>query len=388
MSIYFDNGATTINKPKEVAKAVYETMISGDYGNPGRGSHDFSLNSFRAVNEVRGKIKKLLKADESYEVAFTNNSTAALNMMIKGLIQPNDHVITTSWEHNAVLRPLYQLEKIGVSFDCLEASSITGQIDLSQLSHLLKENTSTLVVVHGSNVTGNVIDLEKISDFCKANHLQLIVDASQTMGQFPISLEDNNVTALCFTGHKSLYGPTGTGGVCLKKELAQKLEPLISGGDGMQSFSTIQPKELPILLEAGTVDVAAIRGLGAGIDYVTSVGVETINQHVNSLSKQLVEGVKANPVIQIYGYPSTKKTGVVSLNIKGADSALVSDSLWEEYQIAIRPGYHCAPLMHKALGTENQGTVRFSFSYLNTEEEVGVAIKALNELSQEVNGDD
>lgn len=388
MSIYFDNGATTINKPKQVAQTVYETMISGEYGNPGRGSHDFSLNSFREVNGVRKKIKCLLNASENYEVAFTNNSTTSLNMIIKGLVKSKEHVITTCWEHNAVLRPLYQLAEEGVTFDCLTGNQVTGRLDLDRLEELIKPNTSTVVVTHGSNVTGNVIDLEKVGRFCQKNNLLLIVDASQTMGQFSISLENEAVDALCFTGHKSLYGPTGTGGVCLKKDLATRMTPLISGGDGMQSFSKIQPQELPVLLEAGTLDVAGIRGLGSGIDYVNQIGVKQINLHVTDLARQLVEGVKNNSLIQLYGYQDIARTGVISLNFKGIDSALVSDSLWEEYEIAIRAGYHCAPLMHETLGTKNQGTLRFSFSSLNTKKEVEVAINALNELSQEVQNND
>lgn len=385
MSIYFDNAATTAIKPKEVAQAVYETLLSGEFGNPARGSHDFSLNSFREVSTVRQKIKELLGAPNQYEVAFMNNATVSLNMMLKGLIGEGEHVLTTSWEHNAVLRPLFQLaEEKKVTFDVVPSDLKTGVLDFDFLEKSIKKETTTLLVTHGSNVTGNIMDLEKIKKIAKKYRLRLIVDGSQTMGQYPISLEDGIIDAFCFTGHKSLYGPTGTGGVCLKRELESELIPLISGGDGMQTFSRIQPRELPILLEAGTLNVAGIKGLGAGIDYVNQRGIKAIHQYVNDLANVFISGIKDNPLIEIYGDFTSERAGVVSINLKDIDSATVSDVLWEDYGIAIRPGYHCAPLMHEALGTKDHGTLRFSFSTFNTLEEVEVAIKAINELSKEV----
>ncbi len=385
MSIYFDNAATTAIKPKEVAQVVSETLLSGDYGNPARGSHDYSLNSFREVSLVRQQVKELLSAPDDYEVVFTNNATASINMMIKGLINEGDHVIATSWEHNAVLRPIYQLaEEKKVTFDIVTSEKKTGVLNFEQLEKSIQNKTTTLIVNHGSNVTGNIVDLEKIKNISQKYKLKLIVDGSQTMGQYPINLEDGLVDAFCFTGHKSLYGPTGTGGICLKRDLETVINPLISGGDGMQTFSEIQPKELPVLLEAGTMNVVGIKGLGAGIDYINQYGVQQIHQYVNSLAESFIYGVKNNPLIDLYGDFNLERSGVVSINFKGVDSAIVSDRLWEDYGIAIRPGYHCAPLMHEALGTKEQGTLRFSFSSFNTREEVEIAINALNELSVEV----
>ncbi|MDT2830420.1 aminotransferase class V-fold PLP-dependent enzyme [Vagococcus carniphilus] len=385
MSIYFDNAATTAIKPKEVAQAVYETLLSGEFGNPARGSHDFSLNSFRDVSMVRQQIKELLKASDQYEVAFTNNATLSLNMMIKGLIGEGEHVVTTSWEHNAVLRPLYQLaEEKKVTFDVVPSDLKTGMLDVDFLEKAIKKETTTLLVTHGSNVTGNIMDLKRVKKIAQKHQLRLIIDGSQTMGQYPVSLEDGIVDAFCFTGHKSLYGPTGTGGICLKRELEKDLTPIISGGDGMQTFSKIQPRELPVLLEAGTLNVAGIKGLGAGIDYVNQRGVKAIHQYVNDLANVFISGIKDNPLIEIYGDFTAERAGVVSINLKNIDSATVSDVLWEDYGIAIRPGYHCAPLMHETLGTKDQGTLRFSFSTFNTLEEIEVAIKAINELSKEV----
>lgn len=385
MAIYFDNAATTAIKPPEVANKIAASLTEGIYGNPARGSHDFSLNSLRAIELVREQLKKLLQAPESYEVVFTNNATSALNMAIKGLIAPKSHVITTCWEHNAVLRPLYQMvEEKEISLSLLDSQAQTGQLLLSQLEEKITDETTTLVINHGSNVTGNVVDLAKIQLFCKKHDLLLIVDASQTLGQFPISLLEEVIDVLVFTGHKSLYGPTGSGGMCLKKDLAQNMTPLITGGDGIATFSKKQPAEFPMLLEAGTLNVFGILGLGAGIDYVEKLGIEKNNQHLSQLVERLISGIKENPLIDIYGEFSLDRTGVVSLNIKGVDSALVGDVLWEDYEIAVRSGYHCAPLMHKSLGTGNQGTVRFSFSSFNTIEEVDQAVVALNKLSQEV----
>lgn len=385
MSIYFDNAATTAKKPKEVAEAVYQTLLSGEYGNPARGSHDYSLNSFRTVAAVREQIKELVSAPATYEVVFTNNASTSLNMMLKGLIKPNAHVITTSWEHNAVLRPLYQLVATqNVTLDIIESDEITGHLRVSDIEDKITDETTTIVVDHGSNVTGNIIDLEEIKEIAQKYKLTLIVDGSQTMGQYPISLADGVIDAFCFTGHKSLYGPTGTGGICLKRELEKELVPLLTGGDGMQSFSKTQPQELPVLLEAGTMNVAGIRGLSAGIDYVNSLGVASIHEHLLNLSNHFVSGIKDLSNVQLYGQFNAKRCGVVSLNIIGIDSATVSDCLWEDYGIAIRPGYHCAPLMHEALGTKEQGTLRFSFSSFNTLEEVDIAINAISELSKEV----
>lgn len=385
MPIYFDNAATTAKKPDAVAEIVYQTLLSGEYGNPARGSHDFSLNSFRSVSGVRNQIKDLLSAPAHYEVVFTNNASTSLNMMIKGLIKEGDHVITTSWEHNAVLRPLYQLvENQNVSLDIIMSEPITGKLDVSAIEEKITDKTTTIVVTHASNVTGNVIDLEEIKLIAHKYKLKLIVDGSQTMGQFPISLQDGMIDAFCFTGHKSLYGPTGTGGICLKKELENELVPLLTGGDGMKSFSKTQPQELPVLLEAGTMNVAGIRGLSAGIDYVNELGVEKIHEHVVTLCNHFISGIKEIANVEIYGDLDQKRCGVVSFNLKGVDSATVSDCLWEDYAIAIRPGYHCAPLMHETLGTKSQGTLRFSFSSFNTLEEVDIAINAINELSKEV----
>ncbi|MGX2946503.1 aminotransferase class V-fold PLP-dependent enzyme [Enterococcus alishanensis] len=375
MGYYFDNAATTLQKPPVVAKKVAEILSADAYGNPSRGAHGYSLNAYQVVDEARENLKKLFHANQNYEVAFTNNATVALNEVLKGLLQAGDHVITTSWEHNSVLRPLYQLETSGITLDFVSSSSVTGELNLAEFVEKITTKTKAIVINHASNVTGNLVDLAAIKKICREHDLYLVVDASQTAGVVPIDLSDEGIDALCFTGHKSLYGPQGTGGVCLKKDLP--LEPVLTGGDGMQSFSKTQPKRLPTLLEAGTVNVPGIAGLGASVAWL----LENTYQS-NDLGELFVTELQKMPEVTLYGDFTKPRVDVFSLNIKDAESAIVSDLLWSEFEIATRPGYHCAPLMHEALGTADRGTVRFSFSRFTTKAEVVLAIEALKDLAQ------
>lgn len=375
MGYYFDNAATTLQKPPVVAKKVAEILSADAYGNPSRGAHGYSLNAYQVVDEARENLKKLFHANQNYEVAFTNNATVALNEVLKGLLQAGDHVITTSWEHNSVLRPLYQLETDGVMLDFVSSSPVTGELNIAEFPEKITTKTKAIVINHASNVTGNLVDLAAIKKICREYHLFLVVDASQTAGVVPIDLSDEGIDALCFTGHKSLYGPQGTGGVCLKKNLP--LEPVLTGGDGMQSFSKTQPKRLPTLLEAGTVNVPGIAGLGASVAWLLENPYQS-----NDLGELFVTELQKMPEVTLYGDFTKPRVDVFSLNIKDAESAIVSDLLWSEFEIATRPGYHCAPLMHEALGTADRGTVRFSFSRFTTKAEVVLAIEALKDLAQ------
>ncbi|MGM0240762.1 aminotransferase class V-fold PLP-dependent enzyme [Enterococcus sp. AZ103] len=375
MGYYFDNAATTLQKPPVVAKKVAEILSADAYGNPSRGAHGYSLNAYQVVDEARENLKKLFHANQNYEVAFTNNATVALNEVLKGLLQAGDHVITTSWEHNSVLRPLYQLETSGITLDFVSSSSVTGELNLAEFVEKITTKTKAIVINHASNVTGNLVDLAAIKKICREHDLYLVVDASQTAGVVPIDLSDEGIDALCFTGHKSLYGPQGTGGVCLKKDLP--LEPVLTGGDGMQSFSKTQPKRLPTLLEAGTVNVPGIAGLGASVAWLLENPYQS-----NDLGELFVTELQKMPEVTLYGDFTKPRVDVFSLNIKDAESAIVSDLLWSEFEIATRPGYHCAPLMHEAIGTADRGTVRFSFSRFTTKAEVVLAIEALKDLAQ------
>lgn len=372
MGIYLDNAATTAQKPAVVAEAM-TTILTGEYGNPSRGAHGYSLAGYRVAEKARNQVKDLFKADRRYEVAFTNNATVALNEVLKGLIQAGDHVITTSWEHNSVLRPLYQLEAQGVSFDVISSEALTGRLNYAEFAEKIRPETKVVVCNHASNVTGNLLDLEWVKAFCEEHELYLVIDASQTAGVVPIDLSDGRVAAVCFTGHKSLYGPQGTGGVCLLKDLP--MEPVITGGDGMQSFSKGQPKELPTLLEAGTLNIPGLSGLAASIQWLQEKEAKLQLGDYFYQELQKIDGVT------IYGDFDNPRVDVFSINIKDAESAIVSDLLWEEYEIATRPGYHCAPLMHEALGTADRGTVRLSFSSFTTKAEVDTVLAALQNLA-------
>ncbi len=376
---YFDNAATTVQKPQAVAQAVYDALRSGELGNPSRGTHAYAMQSYRRVLAVKEDVKRLFHASDAYEVAFTYNSTTALNMVLKGVLQPGDHVLTTTWEHNAVLRPLYQLEKQGVTVDYISSDAWTGQLQYDELEKKYKPNTTYLVCNHASNVTGNVLDLQRIKAFCQTHHIGLIVDVSQTAGAYPIDISDGIVTALCFTGHKSLYGPSGTGGICIRKDTA--VRPYLTGGDGVYSFAHEQPSQIPAVFEAGTMNVAGILGLGAAIRLILQDGVAQRMQHQQALADIFVSGVQHIPNITLYGDVEKPHVGVYALNIGDADAALVSDALWTESGMAVRAGFHCAPLIHKALHTDVQGAVRFSFSCFTTREEVTAAVQALRELA-------
>ncbi|GCF93024.1 aminotransferase V [Enterococcus florum] len=379
MGIYFDNAATTAQKPAVMAQKMAEVIGSDSYGNPSRGAHGYSLNAYRLVAETRSQLKSLFQATENYEVAFTNNATVALNEVLKGLLHSGDHVLTTSWEHNSVLRPLYQLEQQGVTLDIVNSQVMTGKLNYHEFEEKLRPETTVVMCNHASNVTGNVLDLAWIKAFCQKHELFLVLDCSQTAGVIPIDLEDEQIAAICFTGHKSLYGPQGTGGICVRKDVP--LEPVLTGGDGMRSFSKTQPKELPTLLEAGTVNVPGIAALGASIAWLREQSDAHDKQA--TLSDYFVEEIKRIPEVALYGDFSAARVPVFSLNLAEADSALVSDLLWSDFEIATRPGYHCAPLMHEALGTAERGTVRFSFSSFTTKEEIDQALAAIKQL---VNG--
>ena len=376
---YFDNAATTGQKPPAVAQAVYEAISCGFLGNPSRGAHEYSLQAYRRVLAAKELVKELFHGGDAYEVAFTHNSTAALNMVLKGMFGSGDHILTTTWEHNAVLRPLYQLEKLGAAVDFIGSYADTGALRYEEMEQKLRPETKAVVCNHASNVTGNVIDLERVKAFCRAHSLSLIVDASQSAGAYPIDLSDEAVTALCFTGHKSLYGPGGTGGVCIRKDV--RVRPYITGGDGVHSFEKEQPADIPAVFEAGTANVAGIIGLAVGVQEILQVGVEAIAAHYDRLGKIFTDGVTSIPGVKLYGDFSSPRVGVYALNIGDAEAAVVSDMLWEKYKMATRAGFHCAPLMHGQLHTERQGAVRFSFSRYTTEQDVQAAVAALAELA-------
>lgn len=375
---YFDNAATTVQKPQTVADAVHDVLSSGLYGNPSRGAHGYSLRAYELVLDAKEQVKGLFHAGPDYDVAFTHNSTTALNLVLKGLLRPGDHVLTTMWEHNAVLRPLYQLEKEGVAIDFIGSDAHTGQLRYEEMEQKIRPETKLLVCNHASNVTGNVLDLSCIASFCQNHGLFLVVDASQSAGVVPIDMSDGTVTAVCFTGHKSFYGPGGTGGVCIRRDAP--VRPVLTGGDGVHAFDHDQPGGVPAILEAGTSNVAGIAGLRAGVAYIRDHW-QQLRQKQADLNARFLQGLRSIPGLVIYGDFSRPRVPVFAVNFPGAESAVVSDILWETYGIATRPGFHCAPLLHESLGTKQQGAVRFSLSSFTTEEDLEAALVALKKIS-------
>ena len=377
--IYLDNAATTQRKPPQVLEAMVEALQS--MGNSSRGTHGGALKSARSVFSARENISRLFHGPGPEQVVFASNATDALNIAINGLFHKGDHVITTALEHNSVLRPLYRLEEEGIIRLSIVPADRQGCVDYEDFSRLIRENTRAIVCTHASNLTGNALDLYKIGEIAHKNGLLLVVDSSQSAGVLPIDMEAMHISVLCFTGHKGLMGPQGTGGLCVAKNV--DIRPLKVGGSGVQSYSRTHPTEMPTRLEAGTLNGHGIAGLGAGVEFLLETGVETIHAREMDLAKRFYEGVKDIPGVKLYGdFSHWNRTAVVTLNLGDYDSGEVSDALWEDYEIATRPGAHCAPLMHMALGTVEQGAVRFSFSWFNTEEEVDTAINAVKELAQ------
>lgn len=376
--IYLDSSATSFLKPPQVAEAVFRSFNT--IGNAGRGAHAPTLNASRLIYDTREKLAALFGTPDPSRIAFTCNATEALNIAIHGAIHPGEHVITTACEHNSVLRPLYLKEKEGTELTIIPADQ-KGRIRYDLLESSVKSNTSAIVLTHASNLSGNVTDLAFVSNFAKKHGLLLIVDASQTAGSLPINVVKMGIDILCFTGHKGLFGPQGTGGLYVREGLT--LSPLKSGGSGIHSFDRHHPTDMPTALEAGTLNGHGIAGLNAGLDYILSTGVKNIHAKEISLARRFVNGISDISDLKLYGdIDASLRTPIISLNIGNMSSASVSDILWEDYEICVRAGAHCAPLMHKTFGTEKQGAVRFSFSCFNTEAEIDTAIRAMHEIAE------
>ena len=376
--IYLDSSATSFLKPPQVAEAVFRSFNT--IGNAGRGAHAPTLNASRLIYDTREKLAALFGTPDPSRIAFTCNATEALNIAIHGAIHPGEHVITTACEHNSVLRPLYLKEKEGTELTIIPADK-KGRIRYDLLESSVKSNTSAIVLTHASNLSGNVTDLAFVSNFAKKHGLLLIVDASQTAGSLPINVVKMGIDILCFTGHKGLFGPQGTGGLYVREGLT--LSPLKSGGSGIHSFDRQHPTDMPTALEAGTLNGHGIAGLNAGLDYILSTGVKNIHAKEISLARRFVNGISNISDLKLYGdIDAPLRTPIISLNIGNMSSASVSDILWEDYEICVRAGAHCAPLMHKTFGTEKQGAVRFSFSCFNTEAEIDTAIQAMHEIAE------
>lgn len=366
-------------KPPCVIDAVAEAMQH--MGNSGRGAHGASLGASRTIYDTRQILADLFNAENPSRIAFTANSTESLNIAIKGLFGPGDHIVSTVLEHNSVLRPLYELEKKGALVTyamCDEKGAITPEEILSHVN----ESTKGIVCTHASNLTGNMIDITRIGAAAREKGLLFVVDASQTAGAVPIDVQKMNIDVLCFTGHKGLLGPQGTGGLYVREGI--EVRPLLSGGSGVQTYNREHPREMPTALEAGTLNGHGLAGLHAAVEYIMDTGIENIRKKELGLMRRFYNGVKEIPGVRIYGdFDTNERCPIVTINLGDYDSGEVSDELAERYGIATRPGGHCAPMMHRALGTVEQGAVRFSFSGFNTEEEIDIALNALRELAVE-----
>lgn len=379
--IYLDNAATTLHKPPQVEQAMLDALRTA--GNPGRGAHEPTLHASRLVYAARCAISRLLNAPDPSCVAFAANATQALNTALGGLFAPGDHIITTVCEHNSVLRALYRLrdqEGVQLSFAGVDEK---GRLQYDGWQGLIQSNTKAVVVTGASNVTGNGTDLARVSEFAHRNGLLLIVDAAQTAGAQPVDVQALDIDVLCFTGHKALLGPQGTGGLYVRPGLS--VRPLVVGGSGVHSFDERHPAQMPTALEAGTLNVPGLAGLCSGVEWILAQGVETLCAQESALAALFYERIRDLPNVTLYGDPEmAPRAPIVALNIGNEDSARIADILWEDYGICVRAGAHCAPLMHKALGTVPQGVVRFSFSHFNTEAEVLLAAGAVRELAQEL----
>lgn len=377
--IYLDNASTSFPKAPNVASAMADYITNRGI-NINRGSYALAYDVEDIIYTTRQRLNTLFNGHDPSHVIFTQNVTMSLNMVIKGLLKSGDHVLVSSMEHNAVMRPLTQLLDKGITFDTIPCDS-TGFIQMDSIEPLIRPNTVALIINHASNVCGTIQPLESIGSICKTHNLQFIVDAAQTAGVIPIDVKACHIDALCFTGHKGLLGPQGIGGIILTKEMAQNLTPLIAGGTGSFSHLETMPTHMPDAFEAGTLNLPGIIGLNEGLSYIESQGMENIHNHELALTQAFLEGLQSIDVVNIVGKQDIQdRTAVVSITIDSMDPASIAYELESTYHIMTRVGLHCAPRAHQTLGTYPEGTVRFSFGYANTHEDVVSALSALHRI--------
>lgn len=377
--IYLDNASTSFPKAPTVATAMSDYITNRGI-NINRGSYALAYDVEDIIYTTRQRLNTLFNGHDPSHVIFTQNVTMSLNMVIKGLLKSGDHVLVSSMEHNAVMRPLTQLLDKGITFDIIPCDK-TGSIQLESMDSLIRPNTVAMIINHASNVCGTIQPLESIGPICKAHSLQFIVDAAQTAGVIPIDVKACHIDALCFTGHKGLLGPQGIGGIILTKEMAQTLTPLIAGGTGSFSHLETMPTHMPDAFEAGTLNLPGIIGLNEGLAYIESQGMENIHNHELALTQSFLEGLQSIDGINIVGKQNIQdRTAVVSITIDGMDPASIAYELESNYHIMTRVGLHCAPRAHQTLETYPEGTVRFSFGYANTHKDVETALSALHRI--------
>lgn len=379
---YLDNASTSFPKPQMVADNIYD-YICNNGCNIGRGSYQKSYDTMALVLETRELLNSLFHGDDCKNVVFTKNITESLNILIKGLFQKGDHILVSSMEHNSVMRPLKQLSEIGVEFSRIPCSS-QGELLLEKMDTLVKSNTKAIIMTHASNVCGTILPLKEVGEFCRNKGLYFIVDSAQTAGFADIDIQAMNIDALAFTGHKGLLGPQGIGGFLLKEHMINKITPLLSGGTGSISHSEEIPSFMPDRFEAGTLNLPGIIGLRAGLLWIQEKGIHTLRQHELELTQAFIDGCKSlieAQKINLIGLSHCQnRTGVVSIQTIEIDIANVAYMLDEKYHIMARVGLHCSPSAHKTLGTYPTGTLRFSFGWNNTFEDVNTLLHALEEI--------
>ena len=378
--IYLDNAATSHPKPEIVIQAM-EAFMRNVGGNPGRSGHRLSIEAGRIIFETREKIAALFGISDSSRVIFGQNATEAINLGLKGLLRRGDHVITSSMEHNSVMRPLRALEREGIDLTVVPCSR-EGFLDPAEIQKAIRKNSRMVVLNHGSNVVGTLLPLAPVGKICRNHGILFMVDAAQTAGVIPIDMEKEKIDLLALTGHKALFGPQGTGGLVMGERVNEKnLEPLKRGGTGSRSELEEQPDFLPDRCESGTPNAVGLTGLRAGLDFILGVGIERIRDHEKRLTTRLIQGLQEIPGAIVYGSgDAEKQCATVSFNLKNWMPSDLSFRLDEEFGILTRVGLHCAPSAHKTIGTFPEGTVRVSMSYLNTGEEIEQALQAIKTL--------
>jgi cysteine desulfurase family protein len=378
--VYFDNAATSWPKPAGMIEAMghYSEMIGGS---PGRSGHQRSLDAGRIILETREALAKLFGSNDSLRIAFTKNATEALNIALLGLLQSGDHVITSSMEHNSVMRPLRFLETQGVQISVVPCSD-DGRLNPEDVRAAIQPQTRLLVVAHASNVTGTIQPIAELGRIARDHGFLFCVDAAQTAGALPIHVEEMAIDLLAFSGHKSLFGPQGTGGLYIREGIEKHLRPLMMGGTGSRSEFEVQPDFMPDNYESGTPNTIGLAGLGAGVRFVLAEGVEAIRSEEEGLTKRFLKGLAALKGITVYGPPDAEsRTSVVSFNIAGVSPSEAALELDERFGILCRPGLHCAPAAHRTIGTFPQGTIRFGFGYFNTKEEVSFGLEVIRSVA-------
>ena len=390
--IYLDNASTTFPKPREVADAVYQYM-TGVGSNIGRGGYTSAYAAEEAVFAARQLLCDFFGGEDAKNVVFTKNITEALNVIIRGLLQPGDHVLVSAMEHNAVMRPLQLIGRELEAGEQAPAAEISfsripcdkeGNLQLEALPKLVQQRTKAVLMTHASNVCGTLLPLARVGEFCQDKGLLLLVDSAQSAGIFPINMQQLHIDALAFTGHKGLLGPQGIGGFVLREHLVKRLAPYIVGGTGSLSHTESTPRFMPDKFEAGTLNLPGIMGLAAGVRWLNQRGMASLRAHELALTEQLLTGLldlEQQGLLRIVGRRDiVQRTSVVSIAATKQDLAVVAHRLNEEYGIATRVGLHCAPNAHKTLGTYPTGTLRFSMGWHNTEAEIATALNVLKEV--------